>query len=63
MYLSDIFVCAVSLAGLPALSLPVGRSEGLPVGAQIVAPFFEDERMLAAAATLERAVDARAEVR
>ena len=63
MYLADIFVCAVSLAGLPALSLPVGRSEGLPVGAQIVAPFFEDERMLAAAATLERAVDARAEVR
>ena len=32
MYLADIFVCAVSLAGLPALSLPVGRSEGLPVG-------------------------------
>ena len=50
MYLADIFVCAVSLAGLPALSLPVGRSEGLPVGAQLIAPFFEDERMLAAAA-------------
>ena len=32
MYLADIFVCAVSLAGLPAMSLPVGRSEGLPVG-------------------------------
>ncbi len=63
MYLADIFVCAVSLAGLPALSLPVGRSEGLPVGAQIVAPFFEDERMLAAAAALERAVAAEAEVR
>ena len=41
MYLADIFVCAVSLAGLPALSLPVGRSEGLPVGAQLIAPFFE----------------------
>jgi aspartyl-tRNA(Asn)/glutamyl-tRNA(Gln) amidotransferase subunit A len=63
MYLADIFVSAVSLAGLPALSLPVGRSEGLPVGAQIVAPFFEDERMLAAAATLERVVAADAEVR
>ena len=44
MYLADIFVCAISLAGLPALSLPVGRSEGLPVGAQLIAPFFEDER-------------------
>ena len=29
MYLADIFVCAISLAGLPAVSLPVGRSEGL----------------------------------
>jgi aspartyl-tRNA(Asn)/glutamyl-tRNA(Gln) amidotransferase subunit A len=63
MYLADIFVCAVSLAGLPALSLPVGRTGGLPIGAQLVAPFFEDERMLAAAAALERVVDANAEVR
>ena len=63
MYLADVFVCAVSLAGLPALSLPVGRSEGLPIGAQLVAPFFEDERLLAAGAALERAIDAAAEVR
>ncbi|MEP7175660.1 MAG: Asp-tRNA(Asn)/Glu-tRNA(Gln) amidotransferase subunit GatA [Gemmatimonadales bacterium] len=63
MYLADIFVCAISLAGLPALSLPVGRSEGLPVGAQLIAPYFEDERMLAAAGALERAVDGSAEVR
>jgi aspartyl-tRNA(Asn)/glutamyl-tRNA(Gln) amidotransferase subunit A len=63
MYLADIFVCAISLAGLPALSLPVGRSEGLPVGAQLIAPFFEDERMLAAAGALERVVAAEAEVR
>ena len=63
MYLADAFVCAVSLAGLPALSLPAGRSDGLPVGAQIVAPFLEDERMLAAAGALERVVQAEAEVR
>jgi aspartyl-tRNA(Asn)/glutamyl-tRNA(Gln) amidotransferase subunit A len=63
MYLADIFVCAVSLAGLPAVSLPVGRSEGLPVGAQLVAPFMEDGRLLAAAAAVERAVPAEAEVR
>jgi aspartyl-tRNA(Asn)/glutamyl-tRNA(Gln) amidotransferase subunit A len=63
MYLADIFVCAISLAGLPALSLPAGRTEGLPVGAQLIAPFFEDERLLAAAAALERVVNAEAEVR
>jgi len=62
MYLADIFVCAVSLAGLPAVSLPVGRSGGLPVGAQLIAPYFEDERLLAAAAAIERAVPADAEV-
>ena len=63
MYLADIFVCAISLAGLPALSIPVGRSEGLPVGAQLIAPYFEDERMLAAAGAIERVVAADAEVR
>jgi aspartyl-tRNA(Asn)/glutamyl-tRNA(Gln) amidotransferase subunit A len=62
MYLADIFVCAISLAGLPALSLPVGRSEGLPIGAQIIAPYFEEERMLAAAGALERVISAEAEV-
>ena len=63
MYLADIFVCAVNLAGLPAVSLPVGRTEGLPVGAQLIAPFFEDERLLAAAGALERVIPAAAEVR
>ncbi len=63
MYLADIFVCAISLAGLPALSLPVGRSEGLPVGAQLIAPFFEEELLLSAAGAIERAVPATAEVR
>ena len=63
MYLADIFVCAISLAGLPAVSLPVGRSGGLPVGAQLIAPYFEDERLLAAAAAIEGAVPADAEVR
>ena len=63
MYLADIFVCAVSLAGLPAVSLPVGRTEGLPVGAQLIAPYLEDERLLAAAAAIEGAVAADSEVR
>jgi aspartyl-tRNA(Asn)/glutamyl-tRNA(Gln) amidotransferase subunit A len=63
MYLADVFVCSMSLAGLPALSLPVGRSEGLPIGAQLVAPNFGEERLLAAAQVLERTIDPLAEVR
>ncbi|MFL5494900.1 MAG: Asp-tRNA(Asn)/Glu-tRNA(Gln) amidotransferase subunit GatA [Gemmatimonadales bacterium] len=63
MYLADIFVCAISLAGLPALSLPVGLTDGLPVGAQLIAPFFQDERLLAVASALERVIPAAAEVR
>jgi aspartyl-tRNA(Asn)/glutamyl-tRNA(Gln) amidotransferase subunit A len=63
MYLADIFVCAISLAGLPALSLPVGRDQGLPIGAQIIAPSFEEGRMLAAAAALERVLRPAEEVR
>ena len=63
MYLADVFVCPASLAGLPAMSLPVGRSLGLPVGGQFIAPHFEEGRMLAAAAALERHLDREAEVR
>jgi aspartyl-tRNA(Asn)/glutamyl-tRNA(Gln) amidotransferase subunit A len=63
MYLADIFVCPINLAGLPAVSIPAGRSEGLPVGAQLIAPAFEEERLLAAAAVLERSLSAQAEVR
>jgi aspartyl-tRNA(Asn)/glutamyl-tRNA(Gln) amidotransferase subunit A len=63
MYLADTFGCAVNLAGLPAVSIPVGRSEGLPVGAQLIAPYFEEERLLAAASALERVTQAEGEVR
>jgi len=63
MYLADIFVCSANLAGIPAVSIPAGRSEGLPVAAQLIAPYLEDRRMLSAAAAVERAVDAVAEVR
>jgi aspartyl-tRNA(Asn)/glutamyl-tRNA(Gln) amidotransferase subunit A len=63
MYLADIFTCSINLAALPAVSLPVGRSEGLPIGAQLVAPMFAESRMLAVAAALEAVVDAKGEVR
>ncbi len=63
MYLADIFVSAVSLAGLPALSLPVGRDSGLPIGVQIIAPAWQEAPMLAIAAALEARLDSTAEVR
>jgi aspartyl-tRNA(Asn)/glutamyl-tRNA(Gln) amidotransferase subunit A len=63
MYLADIFVCAVSLAGLPALSLPAGLSEGLPVGLQLVGPAFSEAGLLSAAAALEAVIPAGEEVR
>ncbi len=58
MYLSDIFTIAVNLAGLPALSLPGGYGAGgLPVGLQIIAPHFEEGRIVRSAAAFERATD------
>jgi aspartyl-tRNA(Asn)/glutamyl-tRNA(Gln) amidotransferase subunit A len=63
MYLADVFVCGISLVGLPAMSVPVGRDGGLPIGGQLIAPAFEDEAMLSLAMTLERALPATEEVR
>jgi len=63
MYLADIFVCAVNLAGLPGVSVAIGRSEGLPVGGQFIAPYLGDTLMLEAAGVLERNLPATEEVR
>ncbi|MFN8651031.1 MAG: Asp-tRNA(Asn)/Glu-tRNA(Gln) amidotransferase subunit GatA [Gemmatimonadales bacterium] len=63
MYLADIFTCSINLAALPAVSIPVGRSGGLPVGAQFVGPMFGESKMLGVCATLEKVLDATREVR
>ena len=60
MYLSDIFTATANLAGVPAMSLPIGRVNGLPVGGQLIAPHFEEERMFAVAFALERALGSEA---
>jgi len=56
MYMSDYCTVPMSLAGLPAISIPAGLSEGLPVGFQITGPAFAENRILAAAHALEQAI-------
>jgi aspartyl-tRNA(Asn)/glutamyl-tRNA(Gln) amidotransferase subunit A len=56
MYLSDYCTVPMSLAGIPAISIPCGLSEGLPVGLQIAGPAFSENRLLDAAHALERAI-------
>lgn len=58
MYLSDIFTVTANLAGLPAMSQPIGLVDGLPVGGQFMAPHFAEATMLRAAAALESALEA-----
>lgn len=58
MYLSDIFTISANLAGLPCISLPCGLSrEGLPIGLQILAGPFEEEKILRIAHTYEQNTD------
>ncbi len=56
MYLNDYCTVPMSLAGIPAISIPCGFSEGLPVGLQIAGPAFSENRLLDAAHALERTI-------
>jgi aspartyl-tRNA(Asn)/glutamyl-tRNA(Gln) amidotransferase subunit A len=56
MYLNDYFTVPMSLAGIPAISIPNGLSEGRPVGFQLAGPAFSEGRILDAAFALEQAL-------
>jgi len=57
MYLSDYCTVPMSLAGIPAISIPCGLSDGLPVGLQLAGPALSDSRLLDAAHALEQAIE------
>ncbi len=56
MYLNDFCTVPMPLAGIPAISIPAGLSDGLPVGFQLAGPAFSESRLLDAAFALECAI-------
>lgn len=57
MYLSDIYTIAVNLAGLPAISIPAGFVNHLPVGLQLIGNLFEEAKLLTLAHAYQRVTD------
>lgn len=58
MYLNDIYTIGANLAGIPGISIPAGFSaEGLPIGIQLLAPAYGEEKLLRAAKMFEAVTD------
>ncbi len=54
MYLSDIYTASANLVGIPGISVPCGISgEGLPIGLQLLGPYWSEDRLLASASCFE----------
>ncbi len=56
-YLEDIYTVPANLAGIPGLSMPAGLVDGLPVGVQLLAPYFEEGRLLQVAHQFQQHTD------
>ncbi len=63
MYYQDLCTIPVNLAGIPAISIPGGLSDGLPVGVQLMSDHFTEGMLLRAARAAEKAAELRARVR
>jgi aspartyl-tRNA(Asn)/glutamyl-tRNA(Gln) amidotransferase subunit A len=59
MYLSDIYTVTANLAGIPALSIPIGTVDGLPVGLQILGRWFGEQTVLQVGYSLEQEIEFR----
>lgn len=57
MYLSDIYTVSVNLAGLPAISVPAGFSNNLPIGMQLIGNYFQESQLLNIAHQFQQATD------
>ncbi|MCP4389856.1 MAG: Asp-tRNA(Asn)/Glu-tRNA(Gln) amidotransferase subunit GatA, partial [Gammaproteobacteria bacterium] len=57
MYLQDIYTISLNLAGLPGMSLPVGFSDGLPVGMQLIGNYFDETALLRTAHSYQQVSD------
>ncbi len=62
MYLNDIFTIPINLAGLPALSLPAGFVDGLPIGMQLIGRYLDEGRLLNVAHKFQEVTDWHARV-
>jgi aspartyl-tRNA(Asn)/glutamyl-tRNA(Gln) amidotransferase subunit A len=57
MYLADIYTLSINLAGLPAMSVPCGFSQDLPIGMQLIGNYFSEARLLQVAHQFQQATD------
>jgi aspartyl-tRNA(Asn)/glutamyl-tRNA(Gln) amidotransferase subunit A len=57
MYLSDVCTLPINIAGVPAISIPAGFTDGLPIGMQIIGKHFSEETLLRIAYAYEQATD------
>ncbi len=62
MYLQDVYTVPASLSGLPAMAVPAGQHDGLPVGLQLIGNYFEEARLLNVAHQFQQASDWHARV-